>query len=155
MEKEMETHSSILAWRIPWTEEPARLQSMGSQRVGDDWVTNNNSKWPFRKSGGTTDPLCKGRNRHTALGCTPEYLFNVTDGAMPFAYITSLIISLTILIRYFLVHFTEENIGILARLNNLPKHRERDKLWAAILDLRPIGLLPHTIASRLSGLLIS
>ena len=32
--KEMGTHSSILAWKIPWTEEPGRLQSMGSQRVG-------------------------------------------------------------------------------------------------------------------------
>ena len=36
LEKEMETHSSILAWKIPWTEEPRRLQSMGSQRVGHD-----------------------------------------------------------------------------------------------------------------------
>ena len=35
-EKEMATHSSILAWRIPWTEEPGGLQSMGSQRVGYD-----------------------------------------------------------------------------------------------------------------------
>ena len=34
MEKEMATHSSILAWRIPWTEEPGRLQATGSQRVG-------------------------------------------------------------------------------------------------------------------------
>ena len=34
LEKEMATHSSILAWRIPWTEEPGGLQSMGSQRVG-------------------------------------------------------------------------------------------------------------------------
>ena len=33
------THSSILAWRIPWTEEPGGLQSMGSQRVRHDWVT--------------------------------------------------------------------------------------------------------------------
>ena len=33
LEKEMATHSSILTWRIPWTEEPGRLQSMGSQRV--------------------------------------------------------------------------------------------------------------------------
>ena len=33
LEKEMATHSSILAWKIPWTEEPGRLQSMGSQRV--------------------------------------------------------------------------------------------------------------------------
>ena len=34
LEKEMATHSSILAWRIPWTEEPGRLQSIGLQRVG-------------------------------------------------------------------------------------------------------------------------
>ena len=40
LEKEMATHSSILAWRIPWTEEPGRLQSMGSQRVGHDWATS-------------------------------------------------------------------------------------------------------------------
>ena len=33
LEEELETHSSILAWRIPWTEEPGKLQSMGSQRV--------------------------------------------------------------------------------------------------------------------------
>ena len=34
LEKEMAAHSNILAWRIPWTEEPGRLQSMGLQRVG-------------------------------------------------------------------------------------------------------------------------
>ena len=39
LEKEMATHSSTLAWRIPWREEPGRLQSMGSQTVGHDWVT--------------------------------------------------------------------------------------------------------------------
>ena len=39
LEKGMATHSSILAWKIPWTEEPGRLQSMGSQRVGHDWAT--------------------------------------------------------------------------------------------------------------------
>ena len=36
LEKEMATHSGTLAWKIPWTEEPGRLQSMGSQRVGHD-----------------------------------------------------------------------------------------------------------------------
>ena len=36
LEKEMVTHSSILAWKIPWTEEPGRLQSMGSLRFGHD-----------------------------------------------------------------------------------------------------------------------
>ena len=38
LEEEMETHSSILAWVIPWTEEPAKLQSMGSKRVKHDWA---------------------------------------------------------------------------------------------------------------------
>ena len=40
LENWMATHSSILAWRIPWTEEPGGLQSMGLQRVGHYWVTN-------------------------------------------------------------------------------------------------------------------
>ena len=40
LEKEMAAHSSILAWRIPWMEEPGGLQSMGSQRVGHDWATS-------------------------------------------------------------------------------------------------------------------
>ena len=40
LEKEMATHSSILAWRIPWTEEPGGQQSTGSQRVGHDRTTS-------------------------------------------------------------------------------------------------------------------
>ena len=40
LEKQMATHSSIIAWRIPWKEEPGRLQSMGLQRVGHGWVNN-------------------------------------------------------------------------------------------------------------------
>ena len=40
LEKKMATHSSILAWRIPWTEEPGGLQSTGSQWVGQDWATS-------------------------------------------------------------------------------------------------------------------
>ena len=47
LEKEMATHSSILAWEIPWTEEPGRLQSMGSQRVGYDLVTKQQEE-PYR-----------------------------------------------------------------------------------------------------------
>jgi len=39
LEKGMATHSSMLAWRIPWTEESGRLQSMASQRVGHAWAT--------------------------------------------------------------------------------------------------------------------
>ena len=40
LEKKKATHSSTLAWRIPWTEKPGRLQSIGSQRVGHDWATS-------------------------------------------------------------------------------------------------------------------
>ena len=59
LEQEMAAHSSTLAWKIPWTEEPGRLQSMGSQRVGHDWETSLSlftfmhwrSKWhPFQGS---------------------------------------------------------------------------------------------------------
>ena len=41
----MATHSSILAWRIPWTEEPGELQSMGSQRVGHDLQLGTHARW--------------------------------------------------------------------------------------------------------------
>ena len=41
LEKDMITHSSILVWRLPWTEEPDGLQFIGFQRVGHDWVTND------------------------------------------------------------------------------------------------------------------
>ena len=44
LEKEMTTHSSILAWEVPWTEEPGRLQSMGLQRVGRDLATKQQSE---------------------------------------------------------------------------------------------------------------
>ena len=46
LEKKMATHFSILAWRIPWTEEPGGLQSIGSQRVRHDWATNRLSDTP-------------------------------------------------------------------------------------------------------------
>ena len=47
LEKGMATHFSILAWRIPWTEEPGKLQSMGSQRAGHDWVLTLSVLCPF------------------------------------------------------------------------------------------------------------
>ena len=45
LEGGMAIHSSILAWRIPWTKEPGRPQSMGSQRVWNDWVTDTSSNF--------------------------------------------------------------------------------------------------------------
>ena len=43
LEEEMTTRSRIFAWRIPWTEEPGRLQPTGLQEVGQDWETNINN----------------------------------------------------------------------------------------------------------------
>ena len=51
LEKRMATHSSIFSWRIPWTEEPGRLQSMGSKRVRHDWVTDTSEHMLFRAIG--------------------------------------------------------------------------------------------------------
>ena len=55
LEEGMATHSSILAWRIPWTEEPGRLQSMGSQKVGHNWTTF--TSFTFFSSGYCPHPL--------------------------------------------------------------------------------------------------
>ena len=51
LEEGMTTHSSILAWRIPWTEEPGGLQSTGSQRIGHDWATNTPTHYYGRRRG--------------------------------------------------------------------------------------------------------
>ena len=57
LEKEMATHSSILAWKIPWTEEPGRLQSMGLQRVGQGFSKQDYpSGLPFPSPGDLSDP---------------------------------------------------------------------------------------------------
>ena len=53
LDKEMATHSSILAWINPWTEERGGLQSMGSQRVRHDWVTKHSTA----QTQGTVKPL--------------------------------------------------------------------------------------------------
>ena len=64
LEKGMATHSSILAWIIPWTEDPGGLQSMGSQRVGHNWVTN---AFTF-----SLLPLKAGWEREEARGAIPS-----------------------------------------------------------------------------------
>ena len=55
-EKAVATHSRTLAWRIPWMEEPGRLQSMGSRRVGHDWATSL-SLFTFMHGEGNGNPL--------------------------------------------------------------------------------------------------
>ena len=52
----MATHSSTLAWKIPWTEESGRLQSMGSQRVGHNWATSLHVTWLLQITGREHSP---------------------------------------------------------------------------------------------------
>ena len=61
----MATHSSIPAWRIPWTEEPGGLQSMGSQRVGPDWVTHTHTH---------TISFAANSKRHQSVFITQDFL---------------------------------------------------------------------------------
>ena len=71
LEKGMATHSSILAWRIPWTEEPGGLQSMGSQRVGHDWGTNTSTS----TSMGLVGPIPEVCQRLKERGSKKGHLF--------------------------------------------------------------------------------
>ena len=83
LEEGLTTYSSILAWRIPWTEEPGGLQSMGLQRVGNDWATFTHltlgssgkepscqsrrcKRWEF-ESLGQKDPPEEGMATHSSI----------------------------------------------------------------------------------------
>ena len=74
-EKAMAPHSSILAWKIPWTEEPGRLQSMGSLRVGHDWVTSLSLSafMHWRRKWQPTPVFLPGEShgRRSLVGCSP------------------------------------------------------------------------------------
>ena len=73
IEKEMATHCSILAWKIPWTEEPGGLQSMGSQRVRHDWATSLSlfTFMHWRRNWQPTPVFLPGesRGRRSLVGC--------------------------------------------------------------------------------------
>ena len=71
LEKEMAIHSKTTAWKIPWTEEPGGLQSMGSQRVGHDWATSL-SLWNLGKVMEAEAYLLKTRNRTEKGFCSQE-----------------------------------------------------------------------------------
>ena len=73
--KAMATHSSTLAWKIPWTEEPGRLQSMGSRRVGHDWTTSLSlfTFMHWRRKWQPTPVFLPGESegRGSLVGCRP------------------------------------------------------------------------------------
>ena len=75
LEKGMATHSSILAWRIPWTEEPGRLQSIGSQRVRHDLATNNTIFLCVRQTRPTKTKESDGKLNNRLGSLLTLYLF--------------------------------------------------------------------------------
>ena len=74
-EKAVAPHSSTLAWKIPWTEEPGRLQSMGSRRVRHDWVTSLSvcTFMHWRRKWQPTPVLLPGKSQggRSLVGCGP------------------------------------------------------------------------------------
>ena len=79
LEKKMATHSSTLAWRIPWTEEPGGLQSTGLQRVEHSWTTEHTRMHFFKLA-------CIGSDSHTKLpSCTDALLgpWHLTPNPLP------------------------------------------------------------------------
>ena len=75
MEKAMAPHSSTLAWKIPWTEEPGALQSMGSLRIGHDWATSVSlfTVMHWRRKWQPTPVLLPGKTcgQRSLVGCSP------------------------------------------------------------------------------------
>ena len=60
----MATHFSILAWRIPWTEEPGKLQSIGQKRVGHAWATNTHKVDTSKKLGPNGNKVAYSRTKY-------------------------------------------------------------------------------------------
>ena len=77
LEKEMTTHSSTLAWKIPWMEEPGRLQSMGSQRVGHDWATSLSLSLYWQTECKNSD--MEGEGEDNEIWVLILFLFRVTN----------------------------------------------------------------------------
>ena len=76
MEKEMATHSSVLAWEIPWTEEPGGLQNMGVSRVKHDLVTKPPPRLSYQNPNRQTDRQTdRQTHTHTHTHTHPPALF--------------------------------------------------------------------------------
>ena len=78
LQKEMGTHSSILAWTISWTEKPGGLQSMGSQRVGHDRVTNTHCRFASMRS--NLPPI------YTSIVHTTQVFYPLASFQMPVCF---------------------------------------------------------------------
>ena len=79
LEEGMETHSSILAWRTPWTEEPGRLQSMGLQRIGYNWATEHTHTHTHTHTSGEKESLRKNQKELLEIRNTVNEMKNAFE----------------------------------------------------------------------------
>ena len=103
LEKTMATYSSILAWWVPWTEEPGRLQYMGLQRVRHDWVTNTHTF------------TCTHTHTHTHTHRHRE-LRGIPDGSVSIDLIFSIVFLVSFIFTsalIFVISFLPLNLGFI------------------------------------------
>ena len=108
LEKEMASHSSLLGWRIPWTEEPGGLQSMGSQRVRHDWATELN--WTCHPYLESVDPTPRDEVTH----------FITKEGLDPLSIISSALLLILCSNRTAIILFSKWRMPGTRTSNNLP-----------------------------------
>ena len=125
LQEETATHSSILAWRIPWTEEPGWLQSMGSQRVGHDWThTYSCLKMKALGSGWVLESLTWGLDASPSRPHNPETQGSSTQ-VFPFSELSfTQIFNLTLM----LWGLEKQRAQMLPTLNNR-LHTEKNQFW--------------------------
>ena len=93
LERGTETHSSILAWRIPWAEEPGKLQSMGLKRVGHDWVTLT---FTIIFTWSVTSPSAPSQPLSSTIFSLSIWLCSPTKGACMLLRVRTVIVTVTL-----------------------------------------------------------
>ena len=99
----MAPHSSILAWKIPWTEEPGRLQSMGPQRVGHDWATSlhfTSLHYPIYNTKEEVREFLKNKISRATQVEGKSLCLHIATRWSCYLFITSLLISLSFCLTY-------------------------------------------------------
>ena len=113
----MATHSSTLAWKIPWMEEPGRLQSMGSQRVGHDWATSLSffTFLHWRRKWQPTPVFLPGESQ--GWGSLRAAIYGVTQSRTRLKWLSRSIQNSLVHYRYHAGHYIP---GLTHNLNSVP-----------------------------------
>ena len=150
LEKGMSIHSSILVWKIPWTEEPDRLQFMGSQRVKHSWVTNTvfPAQWTFPGHNGAAIFLA---SRHCFFHSThPQSYYMYNTHVKPLSYLSACLLStivtlISLILAKSLSRDGKKNYGSLSLHMRFPD-RGVAKYWTKWLYFFFQFRMPHLIS---------